>query len=63
MAPAVRPCRPTAPSRPCGQYGVLSMDAHGNFNYVRNPGTPDGVQDVFNYTLADAQGATLIDAR
>ncbi|HET6535556.1 MAG TPA: hypothetical protein VFG41_05180, partial [Sphingomicrobium sp.] len=41
-----------------GQYGVLSMDAQGNFNYVRNAGTPDGVQDVFGYTLADADGAT-----
>ncbi|HET8786829.1 MAG TPA: VCBS domain-containing protein, partial [Candidatus Limnocylindrales bacterium] len=40
-----------------GQYGVLSMDAQGNFNYVRNPNTPDGVKDVFNYTLADAAGA------
>jgi len=40
-----------------GQYGVLSMDAQGNYNYVRNPGTPDGVQDVFGYTLASAQGA------
>ena len=33
------------------------MDTEGNFNYVRNAGTPDGVQDVFNYTLADAAGA------
>jgi hypothetical protein len=40
-----------------GQYGVLNMDAQGNFNYVRNAGTPDGVQDVFGYTLADAAGA------
>src|SRR6476469_7189018 len=40
-----------------GQYGVLTMDAEGDFNYVRNPGTPDGVKDVFNYTLADATGA------
>ncbi|HEX6072762.1 MAG TPA: DUF5801 repeats-in-toxin domain-containing protein [Sphingomicrobium sp.] len=40
-----------------GQYGVLNMDAQGNFNYVRNAGTPDGVQDVFGYTLADASGA------
>ncbi|HET8785347.1 MAG TPA: VCBS domain-containing protein, partial [Candidatus Limnocylindrales bacterium] len=39
-----------------GQYGALSIDAQGNFSYVRNPGTPDGVQDVFNYTLADASG-------
>src|SRR4051812_35514684 len=41
-----------------GQYGALSLDAQGNFNYVRNPGTPDGVKDVFSYTLADATGAT-----
>src|SRR5947207_11428341 len=41
-----------------GQYGVLSMDAQGDFNYVRNAGTPDGVQDVFGYTLADAAGAS-----
>src|SRR4051812_26376913 len=41
-----------------GQYGVLSMDAQGNFNYVRNSGTPDGVQDVFGYTVADAGGST-----
>ena len=40
-----------------GQYGLLSMDMQGNFSYVRNPGTPDGVKDVFNYTLADATGA------
>ncbi len=39
-----------------GQYGTLSMDLNGNFNYVRT--TPaDGVQDVFEYTLADAKGA------
>src|SRR6185503_21302476 len=30
-----------------GQFGVLSMDMQGNFNYARNPGTPDGVKDVF----------------
>src|SRR6185369_1944594 len=41
-----------------GQYGILSMDADGNFNYVRNAGTPDGVEDVFQYTLADADGQT-----
>ena len=39
-----------------GQYGALSIDTHGNFNYVRNAGTPDGVRDVFQYTLADASG-------
>jgi len=41
-----------------GQYGVLSMDAQGNFHYVRNAGTPDGVKDVFGYTLADGAGGT-----
>jgi hypothetical protein len=40
-----------------GQFGLLSMDMQGNFSYVRNPGTPDGVKDVFNYTLADSTGA------
>src|SRR5687768_6919394 len=43
--------------RASGQYGVLNMDAQGNFDYVRNAGTPDGVQDVFNYTLADRDGS------
>ncbi len=41
-----------------GQYGVLSMDAQGNFNYVRNANTPEGVKDVFNYTVADGTGAS-----
>src|SRR5215472_11806514 len=41
-----------------GQYGVLQMDQQGNFNYVRNPNTPDGVKDVFNYTVADAAGSS-----
>ena len=41
-----------------GQYGVLTMDAQGNFSYTRNGGTPDGVQDVFGYTLADRDGST-----
>ena len=41
-----------------GQYGVLTIDPQGNFNYVRNGGTPDGVEDVFGYTLADRDGST-----
>src|SRR4030095_11216138 len=53
---------PTAASgdnfQAAGQYGVLTMDAQGNFNYVRNAGTPDGVQDVFGYTIADCDGST-----
>ena len=40
-----------------GQYGLLSINADGNFSYVRNANTPDGVKDVFNYTLADSAGA------
>ncbi|QDP19352.1 DUF5801 repeats-in-toxin domain-containing protein [Sphingomonas xanthus] len=39
-----------------GQYGVLTISASGDYSYVRNPGTPGGVQDVFNYTLTDGDG-------
>ena len=41
-----------------GQYGVLTIDAEGNYEYVRNQGGPGGVQDVFNYTLTDGDGDT-----
>jgi hypothetical protein len=41
-----------------GQYGVLNMDGQGNFSYVRNAGTPEGVQDSFGYTIADQDGQT-----
>ncbi len=41
-----------------GQYGVLTIDAEGNYSYVRNQGTPGGVTDVFNYTLTDGDGDT-----
>jgi T1SS-143 domain-containing protein len=39
-----------------GQYGVLTIDADGNYSYTRNPGTPGGVEDVFTYTLTDGDG-------
>ncbi|HET9811909.1 MAG TPA: VCBS domain-containing protein, partial [Sphingomicrobium sp.] len=39
-----------------GQYGVLTIDADGNYTYVRNPGAPDGASDVFQYTLEDHAG-------
>jgi VCBS repeat-containing protein len=39
-----------------GQYGVLTIDENGNYSYTRNPGTPGGVSDVFNYTLTDGDG-------
>jgi VCBS repeat-containing protein len=40
-----------------GQYGVLLIKADGSYSYTRNPGTPGGVNDVFNYTLTDADGS------
>jgi len=39
-----------------GQYGVLTLQADGSYSYTRNPGTPGGVNDVFNYTLTDGDG-------
>ena len=39
-----------------GAYGVLTIEADGSYTYVRNAGAPDGVDDVFKYTLADHDG-------
>src|SRR5690554_4626543 len=39
-----------------GVYGVLTIEADGTYSYVRNAGTPGGVEDVFTYTLTDADG-------
>jgi len=41
-----------------GQYGTLTIDANGNYTYVRTPGSPEGVSDTFTYTLADAAGSS-----
>ncbi len=41
-----------------GQYGMLTLNADGNYSYVRNAGTPGGVSDVFTYTLRDGDGDT-----
>ncbi len=41
-----------------GQYGVLTINTDGSYSYVRNDGTPGGVNDVFNYTLTDGDGDT-----
>ena len=41
-----------------GQYGTLTIDAQGNYTYVRNAGSAEGVSDTFTYTLADNAGAT-----
>jgi VCBS repeat-containing protein len=39
-----------------GQYGVLTIKADGSYSYLRNAGTPGGVEDVFTYTLRDGDG-------
>ena len=41
-----------------GQYGKLTINASGAYNYVRNPGTPGGVEDKFTYTLKDGDNDT-----
>lgn len=41
-----------------GQYGTLTIDAQGNYSYVRSAGTPGGVSDVFTYRLTDGDGDT-----
>jgi len=50
---------PVAPGSPAaGLYGVLTLNANGSYSYVRNPGTPGGVSDVFTYQLTDGDGDT-----
>jgi VCBS repeat-containing protein len=39
-----------------GRYGTLTMDEHGNYKYVPEPRAPQGVRDVFNYTLETKDG-------
>ncbi|MDR5894435.1 VCBS domain-containing protein, partial [Halomonas mongoliensis] len=39
-----------------GAYGVLTIAADGSYSYVRNEGTPGGVEETFTYTLTDADG-------
>ncbi|HEX4915917.1 MAG TPA: DUF5801 repeats-in-toxin domain-containing protein, partial [Vicinamibacterales bacterium] len=34
-----------------GEYGTLTIEADGDYSYVRHAGTPGGVSDVFTYTL------------
>ena len=41
-----------------GQYGVLTINAQGAYSYARNQGTPDGVSDVFSYTLSGRDGSS-----
>ncbi|MDD5366488.1 MAG: type I secretion C-terminal target domain-containing protein, partial [Gallionellaceae bacterium] len=39
-----------------GQYGTLTINAAGDYSYVRDAGTPGGVSDVFSYLLKDGDG-------
>jgi VCBS repeat-containing protein len=48
----------SAPGTVQGQYGTLTINAQGGYTYVRNPGTPGGVNDVFNYQITDGDGDT-----
>ena len=41
-----------------GQYGTMTIAADGSYSYVRAPGTPGGVSDVFGYQLTDGDGDT-----
>jgi VCBS repeat-containing protein len=48
----------SAPGTVQGQYGTLTINAQGGYTYVRNPGTPGGVNDVFTYRITDGDGDT-----
>ncbi|NLX16349.1 MAG: cadherin-like domain-containing protein, partial [Ramlibacter sp.] len=37
-----------------GQYGTLTISADGSYRYARTDGSAGGVEDVFTYTLTDA---------
>ncbi|MGX9148425.1 Ig-like domain-containing protein, partial [Mesorhizobium sp. 128a] len=39
-------------------YGKLTLAADGTYSYVRDAGTPGGVNDVFTYTIKDGDGDT-----
>ena len=45
-----------------GRYGSIKIDAQGNYTYTHHKGSPDNVEDVFTYTLADKSG-TIDSAR
>lgn len=48
----------SAPGTVQGQYGTLTINAQGGYTYVRTPGTPGGVNDVFSYQITDSDGDT-----
>ena len=42
-----------------GQYGVLTIEADGDYSYLRDPNTKGGVTDTFTYTLTDGDGDSV----
>ncbi|MEO0691212.1 MAG: Ig-like domain-containing protein, partial [Pseudomonadota bacterium] len=40
-----------------GEYGSLIVNEDGSYSYSRDPGTPGGVEDVFEYTVVDSDGS------
>ena len=53
------PVAGTAGSAVVGQYGTLTLKADGSYSYVARPdATTANVQDVFSYTVTDADGDT-----
>jgi T1SS-143 domain-containing protein len=41
-----------------GQYGTLTVNADGSYSYLRTDLSPGSKQDVFTYTMKDADGDT-----
>ncbi len=39
-----------------GEYGVLTVQANGDYSYTRDPNTRGGVEDSFTYTFQDGDG-------
>ncbi|HJS41506.1 MAG TPA: DUF5801 repeats-in-toxin domain-containing protein, partial [Sphingomicrobium sp.] len=39
-----------------GEFGVLVINANGSYTYTRDEGSPGGGEEVFTYTLTDADG-------
>ena len=41
-----------------GEFGQLTINPDGSYSYVRNDGTPGGVDDVFTYAMQDGDNDT-----
>ena len=55
-----RPSPPASTPRSPATYGTLSMQANGDYPYIRSAGTPGGVTDTFSYTLKDGDSDTSV---